>query len=228
MTGDQVVIRLTADGRIFINKDEVTAREFPAKLAEVMKGRESKVTFFAADGDLPYDKVASFMDICNENGAKNLGIVLDDIAPLERRRPPGRRPSRTGLAAARDRSPGHDRGTARAALCLASWLAVSCTDPAGRAPLMRLEGDIWAGGDELARLAAGEVHLWFVQPGAPAIPRGVERRARALSASELEQLGRRLLRVADRRLSTWRPTAAAVRPRPLPRRRARDGRDRHR
>ena len=47
---DQVVLRLSVDGRYFINKDEVPAREFPTKLKDVMKGRESKLTFFAADG----------------------------------------------------------------------------------------------------------------------------------------------------------------------------------
>ena len=89
ISGDQVVIRLTADGGMFINKDQFTMREFPAKLAEVMRGRESKVTFFAADGDIQYEKVAAFMDLCNENGAKNLGIVLDEIAPAGATAPAG-------------------------------------------------------------------------------------------------------------------------------------------
>jgi biopolymer transport protein ExbD len=81
VSSDQIVIRLAVDGGIFINRDQFTEREFPAKLAEIMRGRESKVAFFAADGDIPYERVAAFMDLCNENGAKNLGIVLDDIAP---------------------------------------------------------------------------------------------------------------------------------------------------
>ena len=37
--------------------------------------------FFAADGEVEYDRVAHFMDICNDNGAKNLGIVLEDLNP---------------------------------------------------------------------------------------------------------------------------------------------------
>jgi biopolymer transport protein ExbD len=86
---DQVVLRLTADGRIFINKDEVSASAFPAKLKDVMSGRKGKLSFFAADGDCTYDKVASFMDVCNENGATNLGIVLDDIAPAGTTAAPG-------------------------------------------------------------------------------------------------------------------------------------------
>ncbi len=35
--------------------------------------------FFAADGELEYDKVADFMDECRDSGAENLGIVFDDM-----------------------------------------------------------------------------------------------------------------------------------------------------
>ncbi len=78
---DQIVVRLSEDGGMFINKEQYTERDFLNKLDEVTKGRENKVVFFAADGNLPYDKVARFMDMCNDHGAKNLGIVLDDINP---------------------------------------------------------------------------------------------------------------------------------------------------
>jgi biopolymer transport protein ExbD len=77
---DQIVVRLSEDGGLFINRDQYTESEFSAKLEEVTRGRENKVIFFAADGNLPYDKVARFMDMCDEAGAKNLGIVLDDLS----------------------------------------------------------------------------------------------------------------------------------------------------
>jgi biopolymer transport protein ExbD len=77
---DQLVVRLTQDG-IFINRDYYTEGEFPTKLQELTRGRESKVVFFAADGEIQYDRVARFMDLCNDNGAKNLGIVLEDLNP---------------------------------------------------------------------------------------------------------------------------------------------------
>jgi|SRR5664280_1018782 biopolymer transport protein ExbD len=78
---DQIVVRLSEDGGMFINKEQYTERDFLNKLEEITRGRENKVVFFAADGNLPYDKVARFMDMCNDHGAKNLGIVLDDINP---------------------------------------------------------------------------------------------------------------------------------------------------
>ena len=35
----------------------------------------------AADGEITYDRVASVMDLCREAGAKNIGIVFDDLKP---------------------------------------------------------------------------------------------------------------------------------------------------
>jgi len=78
---DQIVVRLTEDGGMFINKEQYTERDFLTKLDELTKGRENKIVFFAADGNVSYDKVARFMDMCNDHGAKNLGIVLEDINP---------------------------------------------------------------------------------------------------------------------------------------------------
>jgi biopolymer transport protein ExbD len=78
---DQIVVRLTADGYMFINREQLTERDFLTKLEEVTKGRENKVVFFAADGNVTWDKVARFMDMCNDHGAKNLGIVLEDLNP---------------------------------------------------------------------------------------------------------------------------------------------------
>jgi biopolymer transport protein ExbD len=76
---DQIVVRLDDQGRAFINKEAVDLAAFPARLRETMSNRESKVVFFAADGDLPYGQVAEFLDLCRDNGAKNLGMVFDDL-----------------------------------------------------------------------------------------------------------------------------------------------------
>jgi len=76
---DQIILRIEADGRIFINKEEVTESYFPVRLRDVIKGRESRVIFFAASGDAVYDRVLLFMDLCKNNGASNLGIVLEEM-----------------------------------------------------------------------------------------------------------------------------------------------------
>jgi biopolymer transport protein ExbD len=78
-TSDQVIVRMDLDGTTWINKMAIPKNEFPARLQEVLKGRQTRVIFFAADGELPYDQVADFMDVCRHNGADNLGIVFEDM-----------------------------------------------------------------------------------------------------------------------------------------------------
>jgi biopolymer transport protein TolR len=78
-SGDQIIVRMDRAGQIFINKQLIAANEFPAKLREVLTNRQSKLVFFAADGELPWDQVADFMDLCRHNGAENLGIVFEDL-----------------------------------------------------------------------------------------------------------------------------------------------------
>jgi biopolymer transport protein ExbD len=76
---NQVIVRLDSEGRPWINKQMLSMAEFPVKLREALTGRSSKVIFFAADGELTYDRVADFMDVCRDNGAQNLGIVFEDM-----------------------------------------------------------------------------------------------------------------------------------------------------
>ena len=76
---NQVIVRLDAEGRPWINKQMLSMTDFPGKLREALTGRSSKVIFFAADGELEYDRVAQFMDLCRDNGAQNLGIVFEDM-----------------------------------------------------------------------------------------------------------------------------------------------------
>lgn len=76
---NQIIVRLDAQERPWINKQMLSMNDFPGKLREALTGRSSKVIFFAADGELEYDKVAKFMDVCRDNGAQNLGIVFEDL-----------------------------------------------------------------------------------------------------------------------------------------------------
>jgi biopolymer transport protein TolR len=78
---DQIIVRLDDQGHAFINKTPVETADFPGRLRTALTGRQNKVIFFAADGELTYDKVAAFMDMCRDAGAQNLGIVFDDLRP---------------------------------------------------------------------------------------------------------------------------------------------------
>jgi len=76
---DQLIVRMDQQGVIWINKTQFSPQDFPARLGEALSGRKDKVIFFAADGDLLFEKVADFMDTCRDAGAENLGIVFDDL-----------------------------------------------------------------------------------------------------------------------------------------------------
>lgn len=76
---DQLIVRMERDGRIYINKEAVSDADFSARFRAVIKNREKKIVFFAADGELPYERVANFMDKCRDAGATNIGIVFDDL-----------------------------------------------------------------------------------------------------------------------------------------------------
>ena len=78
---EQIIIRMDAEGKTFINKEEVPRIRFAERLKTAMTGREKKLAFFAADGELSYDKVVEFMDLCRNNGAEKLGIVFEDLRP---------------------------------------------------------------------------------------------------------------------------------------------------
>ena len=80
---DQLIVRMDDQGRTYINKELIPYAEFGNRLRQTMTNRASKVIFFAADGELAYDKVADFMDLCRDNGAQNLGIVFEDMKPTD-------------------------------------------------------------------------------------------------------------------------------------------------
>ena len=79
-SNDQIIVRMDASGNAFINKsadpDERVRRQAQGQRS---RAAQSKVVFFAADGELPFDKVVDFMDLCRDSGAENLGIVFDDL-----------------------------------------------------------------------------------------------------------------------------------------------------
>lgn len=76
---DQIVLRMTADNRVFINKEEVTEEQFPSRLREVLKGNTGKMVFFSADKDVIYDDAVRFLDDIHSTGAHNIGIIVDSV-----------------------------------------------------------------------------------------------------------------------------------------------------
>jgi biopolymer transport protein TolR len=75
---DQIILRLMPDNRILINKDEVPPEQFPQRIRELLHGNTSKMIFFSGSRDVDYDSTMKFLDNARANGAKNIGIIVEE------------------------------------------------------------------------------------------------------------------------------------------------------
>jgi len=75
---DQIILRLMPDNRILINKDDVPPDQFPQRIRELLHGNTSKMIFFAGSRDVDYDSTMKFLDVARANGAKNIGIIVEE------------------------------------------------------------------------------------------------------------------------------------------------------
>ncbi len=78
-TIDQVIVSLTPQNQIFLNKQQVTAPQLAQQLGDILKNRRDKTVFFSGDDASSYGEVIKVMDIVRNSGAKNLGIVLETV-----------------------------------------------------------------------------------------------------------------------------------------------------
>jgi biopolymer transport protein ExbD len=76
---DQLIVSVTPQNRIFLNKEELNAQTLALRLSEILKNRRDKTVFFSADDGANYGEVIKVMDIVRNAGAKNLGIVLETV-----------------------------------------------------------------------------------------------------------------------------------------------------
>src|SRR6266446_5410624 len=74
---DQIILRFMPEQRMFINKDEITADQFSAKLRDVLHGNQSKMVFFQEAPENDYESTRKFLDMARNSGAKNIGIIVE-------------------------------------------------------------------------------------------------------------------------------------------------------
>ncbi|HTY41076.1 MAG TPA: biopolymer transporter ExbD [Thermoanaerobaculia bacterium] len=76
---DLLIVSLTPQNKIFLNKEEVNAQTLSLRLTEILKNRATKTVFFSGDDASNYGEVIKVMDICRAAGAKNIGIVMEAV-----------------------------------------------------------------------------------------------------------------------------------------------------
>jgi biopolymer transport protein ExbD len=77
---DQLIVSLTAQNRLYLNKEEMNAQTLALRLDEILKNRRDKTVFFSAEDRSNYGKVVQVMDLMRTSGAKTIGIVLDTVS----------------------------------------------------------------------------------------------------------------------------------------------------
>jgi biopolymer transport protein ExbD len=75
----QIVVEYTADGRISINKQDVTITALEGRLRNIYAERNDKKMFLVADGTLKYGDVIGVIDAAKGAGVEQLGIVTDGM-----------------------------------------------------------------------------------------------------------------------------------------------------
>jgi len=76
---DLLIVSLTPQNKIFLNKEEVTPQVLSLRLTEILKNRSNKTIFFSGDDASNYGEVMNVMDRCRSAGAKNIGIVMEAV-----------------------------------------------------------------------------------------------------------------------------------------------------
>jgi biopolymer transport protein TolR len=76
---DLIIVSVTPDNKIYLNKEEVNAQTLSLRLTEILKNRSNKTIFFSGDDAANYGQVVTVMDRCRSAGAKNMGIVLETV-----------------------------------------------------------------------------------------------------------------------------------------------------
>ena len=75
---DQIILRLIDDGRVMINKEEMSMQQFPGRVRDILRGNTAKMVFFSGGRDVDYETTMSFLDLARASGAKNIGIIVED------------------------------------------------------------------------------------------------------------------------------------------------------
>jgi biopolymer transport protein ExbD len=73
----QIVLEYTADRKLSVNKQDVTARELPGRLRAIFEERRDKTMFIVSDGNLRYADIVYVIDAAKGAGVEKVGIVTE-------------------------------------------------------------------------------------------------------------------------------------------------------
>jgi len=74
---DQIVLTAMKDGRVLLNKQNLSVEEAMAKLKPVFEGHYSKVLFFNAQDGTRYEFAVKVLDEAHKAGVNTIGMMTD-------------------------------------------------------------------------------------------------------------------------------------------------------
>lgn len=75
-TTDQVVVAVSREGTITVNREPVLQSALIARMHELLDNRTDKLVFFDVDDGAVYGDAMHIMDLCRGAGAKVLGLKV--------------------------------------------------------------------------------------------------------------------------------------------------------
>ncbi|HEX4460839.1 MAG TPA: biopolymer transporter ExbD [Polyangia bacterium] len=75
---DQVVVGISKEGKVSINKEMIDESALTERIHELMKSSRDKLVFFDIDDDANYGDSMHVMDVVRGAGAKTLGVMTKD------------------------------------------------------------------------------------------------------------------------------------------------------
>jgi biopolymer transport protein TolR len=74
-----VVVTITKDGQIRINREVVPDAEFPARLTRVLAGAGERTIFFDAHDEAPFERASRALDLARGAGAATIAVATDPL-----------------------------------------------------------------------------------------------------------------------------------------------------
>ena len=76
---NQIVLEYTADRRIAINKQDVSALQLETRLRNIFEQRSDKTMFIVGDASLKYKDIIDVIDAAKGAGVEKVGIVTEGM-----------------------------------------------------------------------------------------------------------------------------------------------------
>jgi len=74
-----VIVSVTREGWIRINRDLVSDDEFPGRLHRVLAARADRKIFFDASDEAPYDRAVRVLDLARGGGAAHIAVMTEAL-----------------------------------------------------------------------------------------------------------------------------------------------------